>query len=194
MKKNKLPIIVLLVSTMLMTACSTEVASRSRRKSSSMPDSSDIGSNNDGDNYGEGDSSQDNSSQSQNSQGDNQSQSSQGGSESQPGGQTGEVTDGLDGDVIKFLDGLDVSVPSLNECELNYTVIYYYAYSQYMIVAQRSDANGGILSACASLFEAAEGFTSLNSEYYPVEEYGYLYSDSEGMVSINFFTDTDVEN
>ena len=98
--------------------------------------------------------------------------------------------DTLDGDIEKFLDDLNISIPSLNEYDLEHLVIYYYAYESYMIVAYGEDLDGSIESAYAARVDTESNLISQNDDdYYPVEYYGYIYSDEEQNIVLSFYTD-----
>ena len=98
--------------------------------------------------------------------------------------------DTLDGDIVKFLDDLNISIPSLNDYDLEHLVIYYYAYESYMIVAYGEDLDGSIESAYAARVGTESNLISQNDDdYYPVEYYGYIYSDEEQNVVLGFYTD-----
>ena len=98
--------------------------------------------------------------------------------------------DTLDGDIEKFLDDLNISIPSLNEYDLEYLVIYYYAYESYAIVAYGEDLDGSIESAYASRVNTESTLISQNDDDdYPVEYYGYIYSDEEQNMVLGFYTD-----
>lgn len=177
MKKNKLPFIVLLATALAISACSMDTTSFSgrRRSSSGVGTSSSI---NNGDYDGE----------SGQSSGGNPN-SSQGSGQSSGGPITPDVSS-LDGDIAKFLNGINVTVPALNGYDLEYSVIYYYAYQQYMIVAGCETDNDDFASNYASKFTSDSNLTSLNDEYwYTIEDYGYLFGDNDEKVSINFFLD-----
>ena len=97
--------------------------------------------------------------------------------------------DTLDGDIEKFLDDLNIYIPSLNEYDLEHLVIYYYAYESYMIVAYGEDLDGSIESAYASKVDTESTLISQNDDDYPVEYYGYIYSDEEQNIVLGFYTD-----
>ena len=98
--------------------------------------------------------------------------------------------DTLDGDIEKFLDDLNISIPSLNDYGLEHIVIYYYAYESYMIVAYGEDLDGSIESAYASKVDTESTLISQNDDdEYPVEYYGYIYCDEEQNVVLGFYTD-----
>ena len=119
--------------------------------------------------------------------GSNSSSSNSGSTSSQP---IDVNDDTLDGDIEKFLDDLSISIPSLNEYDLEHLVIYYYAYESYMIVAYGEDLDGSIESACAARVDTESNLISQNDDdYYPVEYYGYIYSDEEQNIVLSFYTD-----
>ena len=127
------------------------------------------------------------SSSSSSDAGSNSSSSNSGSTSSQP---VDVNDDTLDGDIEKFLDDLNISIPSLNEYDLEYLVIYYYAYESYAIVAYGEDLDGSLESAYASRVGTESNLISQNDDdYYPVEYYGYIYSDEEQNVALGFYTD-----
>ena len=127
------------------------------------------------------------SSSSSSDAGSNSSSSNSGSTSSQP---IDVNDDTLDGDIEKFLDDLNISIPSLNDYDLEHLVIYYYAYESYMIVAYGEDLDGSIESAYASRVNTESTLISQNDDDdYPVEYYGYIYSDEEQNIVLGFYTD-----
>ena len=64
-----------------------------------------------------------------------------------------------------------------------------------MIIAQGNDADGEIEKAYLNKVKTETNLVSQNDDdYYPVESYGYLYADSDGNVSINFYTENNLFN
>ena len=100
------------------------------------------------------------------------------------------IDNSLDGQIAQFLKDLDISIPALNEYGLSSAVIYYYAYEQYFIAATGIDADGGIERAYANKIQTETDFVSGNDDdWYTVEDYGYLYSDEEESITINFYSE-----
>lgn len=127
------------------------------------------------------------SSSSSSDAGSNSSSSNSGSTSSQP---IDVNDDTLDDDIEKFLDDLNISIPSLNEYDLEHLVIYYYAYESYVIVAYGEDLDGSIESAYAARVGTESNLISQNDDdYYPVEYYGYIYSDEEQNIVLSFYTD-----
>ena len=105
------------------------------------------------------------------------------------------IDNSLDGQIAQLLEGLGLSIPSLNEYNLSFTVLYYYSYESYMIVAQGNDNDGEVEKAYLNKVKTETDLVSENDDdYYPVESYGYLYADSDGNVSINFYTENNLFN
>lgn len=105
------------------------------------------------------------------------------------------VLTGLDKIIAEFVSDLNITVPSLNEYNLVYDVYFYYAYGQYVISADASDASGSILTSYLNKFVASTGLVSLNDDtYYTVDDYGYLYADDANYpnVQINFYDEDSV--
>ena len=206
MKKNKLSLITLIVSTALMMACAGQTSKQDNSSASSgndaipssessvNPISTTIVSSDSNNNAYAGDSNE--SSQ--------PISSSNGGSISSsnsiPSISSSEISssidssssqpvviddDSLDGQIAQFLEDLNTSIPSLNEYGLEFTVIYYYAYEQYVIVAQ---GNGDFENAYLNKIKTESDLVSQNDDdFYTVEDYGYLYSDPDEQITVNFF-------
>ena len=101
-----------------------------------------------------------------------------------------QPADGIDGVIAAFVDGLDVSVPLLNEYGLDYEVYYYYAEQMYVISGAVADVENIIEAEYLAEFTAETGLVSANDDTnYPVDEYGYLFSDAEANVVVNFYYD-----
>ena len=94
----------------------------------------------------------------------------------------------LDKAIAQFLEGVDVTVPSLADYDLSYSVLYYYAYEQYIISAEGEDAEYTIEEEYAAKFTADTNFVSGNDEYTTIEDEGYYFVDESNNVVINFFT------
>ena len=180
MKNKFLPIVTLLVSASMMMACNIKPVIPTP---SSNPSSEGEGGNYDGSDsdasviFGDDITSSD----------DEESSDSSASSDSQP------VVDSnsLDGVIAQFVDGIDVTIPALNSYNLDYDVFYYYAYDEYYIYAEGRDLGGAIEAEYLAKFDTVDtGLVSGNDdEDYTVEEYGYLFFDSEDNVFVNFFTD-----
>ena len=100
----------------------------------------------------------------------------------------------IDKDIASFLDGINVTIPSLANYNLEYKVIYYLAYEEYIFTATGTSLGADIEHDYAALFTADTGLTSLNDEDYPVEDYGYLFNDSLQSILVNFFTENGTFN
>ena len=100
----------------------------------------------------------------------------------------------IDKDIASFLDGINVTIPSLANYNLEYKVIYYLAYEEYIFTATGTGLGADIEHEYAALFTADTGLTSLNDEDYPVEDYGYLFNDSLQSILVNFFTENGTFN
>ena len=98
------------------------------------------------------------------------------------------VDDTLDGQIAQFVDDLGIDIPAVNNYGLSFTVIYYYAYQEYMILAQGDDLNGSIEAEYLNKVNASNLVSQNDDYFYTVEEYGYLFSDEEGVLSLNFYT------
>lgn len=177
MKKNKLSLISLLISTTLMIACSGNNVSSNTLSSNNNNDEPTNSENSNAPVYGD--------SSAPISVSSNQVSSSiNNNSSSQPV----ITTDTLDDIISQFVSDIDVYMPVVNDYDLDYSVIYYYAYEQYMIVAQCEDANEDVLNDYLAQFTADTNLVSQNDDdWYTVEDYGYLYSDTTENLSINFY-------
>ncbi len=100
----------------------------------------------------------------------------------------------IDKDIAAFLDGINVTIPSLANYNLEYKVIYYLAYEEYIFTATGTGLGADVEHQYAALFTADTGLTSLNNEDYPVEDYGYLFNDSLQSILVNFFTENGTFN
>ena len=214
MKKNRPSLMTLLVSSALMMACAGQASSASNSVNSSSAVSSSESSTNpistsvsSGNNYG-GDNGPDSSNPLDNSEPSSAVPSSSNIDSSIPSISSSDISssisnsgtsqpividNSLDGQISQFLDDLGITIPSLNEYHLSHTVIYYYAYDSYMIVAQGDDLNGDVETAYLNKIEKESDLTSNNDDFwYTVDDYGYLYSDEDGYISINFYTSEDL--
>ncbi len=100
------------------------------------------------------------------------------------------VVDPLDQMIADFVSDLDVTVPSVSEYHLEYTVFYYYYYESYVISLMCEDTNEAIADAYAELFDDDTNLVSQNDdEYYPVEDYGYLFDDASQALAISFYNE-----
>ena len=100
------------------------------------------------------------------------------------------VVDPLDQMIADFVSDLDVTVPSVSEYHLEYTVFYYYYYESYVISLMCEDTNEAIADAYAELFDDDTNLVSQNDdEYYPVEDYGYLFGDASQALAISFYNE-----
>ena len=198
--KNKLvPIVALIASASMLIACN--VSSNSSNSNNSVINSgsnADTSSNNA---YGDGSNSDDMSSSkditsSLTSSSQNNNSSSQGGSSSQSGSsQTQPEYETLDDVIAQFVNSASIKVPSLNSYDLSFSVIYYYAYSQYYVVAFGQDRTNGIADQYASGFTADTGLVSQNDEdWYTVEDSGYLFASEDGNIAINFYSEDNFFN
>lgn len=168
MKKKIISLITLLVCTSLVTACKEE------ESSSVVGDETPVSS--DAYNYGDI------------SGGETSTESS-----SISGGETNNNE--LDALIVEFVKGIDVNIPSTSKYNLEYEVLYYYAYQQYFISIHGEDADNIIADEYAELFTEETNLTSLNDDdeddpMYPVSTYGYLFSDANQKVMINFMSDS----
>ena len=100
----------------------------------------------------------------------------------------------IDKDIAAFLDGININIPSLANYNLEYKVIYYLAYEEYIFTATGTGLGADVEHEYAALFTADTGLTSLNDEDYPVEDYGYLFNDSLQSILVNFFTENGTFN
>ena len=198
--KNKLvPIVALIASASMLIACN--VSSNSSNSNNSVINSgsnADTSSNNA---YGDSSNSDDISSSkditsSLTSSSQNNNSSSQGGSSSQSGSsQTQPEYETLDDVIAQFVNSASIKVPSLNSYDLSFSVIYYYAYSQYYVVAFGQDRTNGIADQYASGFTADTGLVSQNDEdWYTVEDSGYLFASEDGNIAINFYSEDNFFN
>ena len=191
MKNKFLSIITLLVSTSLMMACNTGKQIPVPAPSSN-PSSSDSGENyeDEGPNGSVASSDSNGSVESSNNESSNNESSDVGSSENQP------VVDknSLDGVIAQFIEDYDdVIVPALNGYNLDFDILYYYAYDEYFIFAQGADV-GGLIEAeyLAKFDEIDTGLICQNDDdFYTVEEYGYMYGTADDSLGIYFYTEAD---
>ena len=163
MKKKIVSMISLLACLALVTGCGEE-------ESSSVPASID---NNSGNNYEDISGTDIYSS-------DNNGDSSQNVSDNE-----------VDQAIASFIDGVSAVVPSVADYNLEYEVIYYLAYEQYVFNAVGTAGSADAEHAYAALFTEDTGFTTMNDdEDYPVEDYGYLFMDASQNILVNFFTES----
>ena len=105
------------------------------------------------------------------------------------------IDDGEQGDldavIAQFVNGLNITVPSVNEYDMYYEVSYYYAYQQYFISAMVEDTDS-FESGYLAKFTSETGLVSLNDEtYYTVEDYGYMFGDDADSpeLTVTFYTE-----
>lgn len=169
MKKNIVKLLALLLSATLVTGCHVKTNKNNNKPSEQSNSIIEVPSSN---NYGDS--------------GDNGNSNSNGGNNnSNP-----LPTEGIDSVIALFVDGLDVTVPALNEYGLEYEVYYYYAEQMYVISGGVTDTENTIEAEYLAEFTAETGLVSANDDTnYPVDEYGYLFSDTEANVVVNFYYD-----
>ena len=164
MKKKIVSIISLFACLALVTGCGED--------ESSLPASSIEGGNN----YGDiSDAGQNTSDSSQNT--------------SDNGGQNiGDSA--IDQDIALFVDGVDITVPSLANYNLDYKVIYYLAYDQYLFTAVGDVSDVDTHHEYAELFTEDTNLASMNDEdSYKVDDYGYLFGDASQNIVVNFYVE-----
>ena len=167
MKKKIVSLIALLACVSLVTACDKDESSAS---SGAAPSNDTESGYNYGDISGNGGNTSDSNNNSNN--------------------QGNELT-GLDAVIAEFVDGVNITVPSVNEYNLDYEVIYYLAYEQYLITAYGDGLGADVEHQYAALFTEDTGLTSMNDEdSYTVEDYGYLFGDASQNILINFFSES----
>ena len=96
-----------------------------------------------------------------------------------------EVLTGLDAVVASFLDGTNVTLPSLNSYNMNYELWYYAYYEQYVLTATVATTE-----ALADQYNEAvktTGLINMNDEDYTVAEYGYIYTDNESNPTMSLY-------
>ena len=161
MKKKFVSIISLLACLALVTGCGEE-------ESSSVPASNNESGNNYGDISGTDTYSSDNNGDSSQNVSDNE----------------------VDQAIASFIDGISITVPSVANYNLEYEVIYYLAYEQYVFTAVGTGLGADADHEYATFFTEATGLASANDEEdYPVEDYGYLFMDAGQSVLVNFFVE-----
>lgn len=170
MKKKIIPLVALLACASLITACDKE-------ENSGEPQGSEALTSSQVNNYGDAS---------------NDASISSDGS-SVNGGQTN--AEGLDALIAEFLDGINVTVPSLNSYNLEYDVLFYYAYDQYYIAASCLDTGNEIADEYVQAFTANTNLVTYNDDddddpMYPVSQYGYLFGDASQEVLVNFMNDS----
>jgi hypothetical protein len=91
----------------------------------------------------------------------------------------------VDAVVASFLDGTNVTLPSLNSYNMNYELWYYAYYEQYVLTATVATTE-----ALADQYNEAVKTTNLinmNDEDYTVAEYGYIYTDNESEPTMSLY-------
>lgn len=195
MKKNVIKLITLLLSTSLAVACNTgssteqpasstdgssensAISSADSEQSLSTIGSSDVSASSAKDSsssfaYG--------SSNSQQASSSYYSSSQQGSSASSTSSTTiVPVEDTLDTIIAKFVDGLGVDVPELDDYELEFEVLYSYAYESYGIYCYRETEGADIVNDLTVAFDFSNLVCMNDDQIYPVESYGYMYGDDE---------------
>ena len=193
MKNKVVPLIALLVSGALLASCTVNGNSNSGSVTNNSSDNNTTSNNNNyEDNSNPDDLSSKDITSSFNSSSGQTSSSSQSGSSSQnnTSSQDNPELDTLDEIIAKFLNGINVTVPSLEQYDLSFSVIYYYAYQQYYIVAAGADRGGTIDSQYAKGFTADTGLVSQNDDsWYTVEDVGYIFADADDKVNVTFYTE-----
>ena len=117
---------------------------------------------------------------------------SQGSSESgsQGSSDSGDAKTGFDAYIEDYLSGTNLSVPSLNEYNLDYDVLYYYAQSLYIVTAL---GNAPHETDFLAKMQQTSWVSGNDDTYYTVEEYGYIFVDntSNPSVEIDFYDTAD---
>ena len=97
----------------------------------------------------------------------------------------------IDQAIASFVDGISVTIPSLANYNLEYEVIYYLAYEQYLFTAVGEGLGADVEHEYAALFTDDTGLVTINDEEdYPVEDYGYLFMDAAQSILVNFFSES----
>ena len=168
MKKKIVSIVSLLACLALVTGCGED--------ESSVPASSIEGGNNYGDvsNAGQN-TSDDNGNGNENGNGNGQN-----------------VSDAaVDQVIAAFIDGVEITVPSLATYNLDYEVIYYLADDIYLFTGVGTGLSADADHEYAELFTENTGLTSMNDEdSYTVEDYGYIFGDASQNIVINFYCES----
>ena len=114
---------------------------------------------------------------------------------SEGGDSTSEIiisNDEVDQAIASFVDGISITVPSVANYNLEYEVIYYLAYEQYLFTAVGDGLGADVEHEYAALFTEDTGLVTTNDEEdYPVEDYGYLFMDVAQSILVNFFSEDD---
>ncbi len=98
------------------------------------------------------------------------------------------IVDPLDQMIADFVSDLNVNIPSVSSYHLEYEVFYYYYYESYIIYMICEDEDEVIADAYFDLFDEDTNLNSENDdEFYTVEDYGYLFSDSSQSLAISFY-------
>ena len=96
-----------------------------------------------------------------------------------------EVLTGLDAAVASFLDGTNVTLPSLNSYNMNYELWYYAYYEQYVLTAKVATTEA--LDEQYNEAVKTTGLINMNDEEYTVAEYGYIYTDNESKPTMSLY-------
>lgn len=167
MKKKIISLIALLACASLVTACGEDESSNGEVTGSDTTSGYNYGDISDGEN---GTNTSDNN-----------------------GGNNQNVSDAaIDQAIASFIDGVDITIPSLADYNLEYEIIYYLEYEQYLFTATGNALSADAAHEYATLFTEDTGLASMNDdETYPVEDYGYLFADASQSILINFLTESD---
>ena len=99
--------------------------------------------------------------------------------------------DTLDSKIKKFLDGIDVTIPSLDSYKMEHELFFSYEYQQYAISASVKTTEK-LDEQYNKTITSKSGLVSANDDiYYPIEEVGYIYVDSlsDPKVELYFYVD-----
>ncbi len=90
------------------------------------------------------------------------------------------MTETIDSTIAKLLDGLNAKVPSLNDYNLDYQVLYHYSVEEYVIRGEAQNNGQNIEAELYNTFSAFNGLSCMNhEEYNTYEEYGHLFGNDE---------------
>lgn len=94
--------------------------------------------------------------------------------------------EGLDLLISQFVSGTGLEVPSLNEYSMEYEIFYTYEYQNYVIGAY-VPSTSGLDAAYNRKFSGTNWVSWNDDDWYPVEEYGYMWVDDENNPQIEIY-------
>ena len=100
-------------------------------------------------------------------------------------------TSKIDETIALYLDGKNVTVPSLGSYNMEYEVFYYYSYQMYVFSASCPDSKGTMDEEFNKKMTSDTNFVVYNDDDYTVEDYGYMYADdfNNATVELDFISE-----